>query len=82
VRQIFDAAAFDAFAQLVEEDQEGVVRNKVSRWRDAELEQLSFLISGTLDTVDHPAQGGNRVLQCRGLYITGSEASLSGLGQP
>ena len=75
----FDSAAFGAFAQLVEDDQEGAVRKKISRWTTEELEQLSFLISGTLDTVAHP-QNQNGVLQCQGLHITGSEASVVALG--
>ena len=76
---VFDAAAFEAFAQLVEEDQEAAVRKKVNRWNEAELEQLSFLISGTLDTVVDQ-QDRDCILQCRGLYITGSESSLIALG--
>jgi hypothetical protein len=75
----FDAAAFGAFGKLVEQDQEAAIRKKVSQWNEEELEQLSFLISGTLDTVGDP-QGGERVLQCRGLYLTGSEASLVAVG--
>jgi hypothetical protein len=78
--RVFDPAAFGAFAQLVEEDQESAVREKVRHWRDEELEQLSFLISGTLDTVDDP-QKHNGVLQCQGLYLTGSESSLVALGK-
>jgi hypothetical protein len=75
-----DPAAFDAFAQLVEDDQEGAVRKKVSSWSDEELEQLSLLISGTLDTVEHP-RDRDSILQCQGLYMTGSESSLSALGR-
>jgi hypothetical protein len=78
--EVFDAGAFEAFAQLVEEDQEAAIRKKVSRWTEEALEQLSFLISGTLDTVGQP-HDRDRVLQCRGLYITGSEASLLALGK-
>ena len=77
---VFDASAFDAFAQLVEEDQEAAIRKKVSRWNETELEQLSFLISGTLDTVVD-RQDGDCILQCRGLYLTGPESSLSALGR-
>ena len=77
--QVFDPAAFGAFAQLVDENQEDAIRKKIGAWSDQELEQFSFLISGTLDTIDDP-QNPNGVLQCQGLYITGSEASLLGLG--
>lgn len=77
---VVDLAAFGAFAQLVEEDQESAVRKKVSRWSDQELEQLSFLISGTLDTVPDP-RNENGFLQCQGLYLTGSEAALIALGK-
>jgi hypothetical protein len=77
--QEFDPEAFGAFARLVEEDQEEAIRKKVSAWSDQELEQLSFLISGTLDTIDNPSNPGG-VLQCQGLYITGSHASLLRLG--
>ena len=77
---LFDVAAFDAFPQLVDADEESAVRKKVSRWRDKELEQLSFLMSGTLDTVAHPLNP-ECVLQCQGLYLTGSENSLRGLGK-
>lgn len=77
--QVFDPAAFGAFAQLVEENQEDAMRKKIRAWSDQELEQFSFLISGTLDTIDNP-QNPNGVLQCQGLYITGSEASLLRLG--
>ena len=77
--QVFDLAAFGAFAQLVDENQEDAIRKKVRAWSDQELEQFSFLISGTLDTIDNP-QNPNGVLQCQGLYITGSEASLLRLG--
>ena len=76
---IVDAAAFDAFAQLVEDDQESAIRKKVNCWNEAELEQLSFLISATLDTVEDQ-QDPDCILQCRGLYITGSESSLTALG--
>ncbi len=49
----------------MEEGHEAAVRKKVSLWRDEELEQLAFLMSGTLDTVDHPLDP-ERVLQCQG----------------
>ncbi|HZR18469.1 MAG TPA: hypothetical protein VFE51_14345 [Verrucomicrobiae bacterium] len=77
--QVYDPAAFVAFAQLVEENQEDAIRKKIRAWSDAELEQFSFLISGTLDTINNP-QNPNGVLQCQGLYIIGSEASLLRLG--
>src|SRR5258708_3926344 len=77
--QVFDLAAFGAFAQLVDESQEEAIRKKLRAWSDQELEQFSFLISGTLDTIDNP-QNPNGVLQCQGLYITGSAASLLRLG--
>jgi hypothetical protein len=77
--QEFDPEAFGAFGRLVEEDQEEAIRKKIKSWSDEELEQLSFLISGTLDTIDNP-QNPNGVLQCQGLYVTGSQASLLRLG--
>ena len=77
--RVFEPAAFGAFAQLVEEDQEEAIRRKILTWNDQELEQFSFLMSGTLDTIDNP-QKPTGVLQCQGLYITGSEASLLPLG--
>jgi hypothetical protein len=77
--RVLDPAAFEAFAQLVEDDEEEAIRRKARTWNDQELEQLSFLISGTLDTIDNP-QTPDSVLQCQGLYITGSQASLLPLG--
>jgi len=55
------------------------MRKEIRTWSQQQLEQFSFLISGTLDTIDDP-QRPNGVLQCQGLYITGSEASLLPLG--
>jgi uncharacterized protein YbcI len=77
--QEFDPEAFGAFARLVEEDQEEAIRKKIKSWSNEELEQFSFLISGTLDTIDNPQSPGG-VLQCQGLYLTGSQASLLHLG--
>ncbi len=76
---VLDPVAFEAFAQLVEDDQEDAIRRKIRAWSDQELEQFSFLISGTLDTIDNPQKPAG-VLQCQGLYITGSEAALLPLG--
>lgn len=75
----FDPEAFEAFAQIVEEEGENDVRQGVTGWNDAKLERLSLLMSGTLDTVDHPRKAGG-VLQCQGLYVTGAEGSLRLLG--
>ena len=77
---ILDESAFRAFGQLVESDQEAAIRRRVQSWSEAALEQLSLLMSGTLDTVGDPGSD-HRVLQCRGLYLTGPEASLLPLGK-
>ena len=78
-RPAFDPAAIEAFARLVEDDQEEAIRRRVKSWGSKARERLSFLISATLDTVDHPADAST-VLQCQGLYVTGSLKSLLPLG--
>ena len=67
--------AFDAFAELVEQDAEDDIRSKINGWNENELEQVSFLISATLDTIYDP-DNSERILQCQGLYITGPQKSL------
>jgi hypothetical protein len=67
--------AFDAFAQLVEQNGEDDIRSKIKPWSEDALEQVSFLISATLDTIENP-DNSETVLQCQGLYITGPQKSL------
>jgi hypothetical protein len=77
--KVLDPEAFGAFAQLVEEDHEETIRKRLRRWSQNDRAQFSFLMSGVLDTVDDP-QHPKGVLQCQGLYLTGTEASLRALG--
>jgi len=56
-RPAFDPAGIEAFARLVEDDQEEAIRQRVKSWGSNARERLSFLISAVLDTVD---EDGNK----------------------
>src|SRR6266404_1684 len=71
----FNPIVFNAFAELVDQDQEQTIRQKIKNWSSDALEELSFLISATIDTIDNP-DGSDTVFQCQGLYITGPQKSL------
>jgi hypothetical protein len=72
--------AIDAFGRLLDDDQEEVIRRRVRKWNDEALETLCFLITSTVDTIDNP-DGSYSWIQCQGLYLTGTGASLRGLGK-
>jgi hypothetical protein len=67
--------AFDAFAELVEQNAEDDIRSKIKGWSENALEQVSFLVSATLDTIYDP-DNSERIFQCQGLFITGPQKSL------
>ena len=74
----FNPTVFNAFAELVDQDHEETIRQKIKNWSSDALERLSFLISATMDTIDNP-DGSDTVFQCQGLYITGPQKSLLAL---
>jgi hypothetical protein len=74
----FNPNVFSAFADLVEQDREETIRQKIKNWSSDALEQLSFLVSATIDTIDNP-DGSDTVFQCQGLYLTGPQKSLLSL---
>jgi hypothetical protein len=76
----FNPTVFNAFVELVEQDEEEAIRQRIKNWSSDALEQFSFLISATIDTIDNP-DGSDTVFQCQGLYITGPQESLAALGR-
>ena len=75
LKEEYNPLAFEAFAELVDRNQEEEIRQRVEKWSSDALEQLSLLICGGLDAIPN-SDGSGTFFQCAGLYLTGTQNSL------